>query len=110
MCYLLLLLSLYKLLLAASSFSFVELQMKWIFTKGKYPSDDSPLGKPEGIFLKIYSRSDLAPKAFDVSGVNMIQASQEQDVAIPMHLVICLKESQKFGTILQICIFWRECY
>lgn len=56
---------------------------------GIFSLDYSPLGAPEGIFLKMYSGPDSVPKAFEVSGLNL----QEQDAAFPMHLVFNLKES-----------------
>lgn len=36
---------------------------------GKLSPDDSPLGEPKGMLLKIYNGSDSALKVFDVSSV-----------------------------------------
>lgn len=38
---------------------------------GKLSPDDSPLGEPEGMLLKIYSGSDSALKAFVVSSITL---------------------------------------
>lgn len=37
----------------------------------KFSPDDSLLGKPKRMLLKIYSGSDSVSKAFDVSGVTI---------------------------------------
>ena len=42
------------ILLAASSFIFIELQVKIALMKGKLPLDDSPMDEP-GMFLKVYN-------------------------------------------------------
>lgn len=47
---------------------------KIAITKGKLPPDDSSLGEPEAMLLKINRGFDSACKAFDVSSMTLIQA------------------------------------
>ena len=64
-------LSLHKLLLVVFSFTFLGAVDEMAIPLGKLSPDDSPLGEPEGMLLKIYSISDSALNAFDVSSMTM---------------------------------------
>ena len=55
---------------AASSFIFKAID-EIAVVLGKLFPDDPPLGKPEGMLLKIYSASNSASKAFDVSSATI---------------------------------------
>lgn len=77
---------------------------------GKFSLDVSPLSEPEGMLLKIYSRFELAPNAFDVSGeFNDCQFRVLKNRMFPFqHLETGLKGAEQFMTILQTYIFVLE--
>lgn len=50
---------------------FLIVKAEMAIALGKLSPDDTPLGKPKGMLLKIQSGSGLASKVFDVSGVTM---------------------------------------
>lgn len=83
--------------LAAFSFTFLELWIKWLFTRGKLLPNDSSLGEPEGMLLKINSGSDVVPQVFGVSGVTMNSGFSRRGRCLSN---TGLKESQKFMTII----------
>ena len=75
---------------------------------GNLSLDDSPLGEPEGMLLKIHSGSESAPQVFDVSGVTRDSGFSRTGRCLSSAPVTGLKESQKFITIVQICIIILE--